>query len=482
MNSSIPTRELRLGALAGLVGGLVFGAAMVQLGMLPTIASLVKADSPVVGFALHMIVAAMIGASFGVLVRYQQSGAGETLFWGLSYATFWWFLGPLTLLPLLSGDGLAWDVDMARAAFPSLLGHVLYGAGTGVTLLLLQRRGRSEIASHSIPVLMRGALAGLISVWLLGSAFRMQRPQPIFTDGLANVPAWLVMLLLGLFAGTSFALLYPRPGKSAGVNLIRGTVYGFLGWIIVTLTLLPMLNADGLRWSLSEAEAKFVALPGFLLFGAATAILYQWLNTLVKLLFSDVIRDRHDESVGTQGIRAISRGIIAGLVGGLLFTLVMLRIGILPTVAGLVGSSSALTGFFVHLGISMLVGVSYGFLFRAQSYDLGSALGWGVSYGFFWWVLGSLTLMPILLGGAPQWTAQAAAGSFAALIGHLAYGAALGVTFYGLEARYSPWWIPHTEVEAARVAARKAQVLTESPALWVQIIVIALILPILLRG
>ena len=451
MNPSTPARELRLGALAGLVGGLVFGAAMTQLGMLPTIASLVKADSPVVGFALHMLIAAVIGAGFGLLVRYQQPGAGETLFWGLSYGTFWWFLGPLTLLPLLSGNGLAWDVDMARAAFPSLLGHVLYGAGTGLTLLLLQRRNRSEAARLTVATLIRGALAGLASVWLFGQTLGMQRPPPSMNDLFVGAPAWTILLLLGLFTGMSFALLYPQPGRSAGVNLVRGTVYGFLGWIVVMLTLLPLLKAEGLDWSLSTAEAKFIALPGFLLFGAATAILYQWLDILVKLLFSDALPLRHDESVGTQGVRAIGRGIIAGLVGGLLFTLVMLRIGSLPTVAELVGSSSALTGFFVHLGISVLVGVSYGFLFRAQSYDLGSALGWGVSYGFFWWVLGPLTLMPVFLGGAPQWTTQAAAGSFSALIGHLTYGAALGVTFYSLEARYSPWWIPHTEVEAARV-------------------------------
>ena len=482
MNSSTPVRELRLGALAGLVGGLVFGAAMTQLGMLPTIASLVKADSPVIGFALHMLIAAVIGASFGLLVRYQQPGAGETLFWGLSYGTFWWFLGPLTLLPLLSGDGLAWDVGMARAAFPSLLGHVLYGAGTGLTLLLAQRRDRSEAAHLTVATLIRGALAGLISVWLLGLAFRMRDPLPSLNDLFTGAPAWVVLLLLGLFAGTSFALLYPQPGRSTGVSLIRGTVYGFLGWIVVMLTLLPLLNAEGLNWSLSAAEAKFIALPGFLLFSAATAILYQWLDILVKLLFSDALPNRHDESVGTQGVRAIGRGIIAGLIGGLLFTLVMLRIGILPTVAGLVGSSSALTGFFVHLGISVLVGISYGFLFRAQSYDLGSALGWGVSYGFFWWVLGPLTLMPVFLGGVPQWTTQAATDAFAALIGHLAYGAALGITFYRLEARYSPWWIPHTELASAHVADRKTQVLTASPALWVQIIVIALILPMLLGG
>jgi hypothetical protein len=38
-----------------------------------------------------------------------------------------------------------------------------------------------------------------------------------------------------------------------------------------------------------------------------------------------------------------------------------------------------------------------------------SAVGWGVSYGFVWWLIGPLTLMPILLGTTPDWTAGATA-------------------------------------------------------------------------
>ena len=44
--------------------------------------------------------------------------------------------------------------------------------------------------------------------------------------------------------------------------------------------------------------------------------------------------------------------------------------------------------FTFDLVISDLIGISYGLLFQRQSYDIGSALGWGVSYGFFWWIFG----------------------------------------------------------------------------------------------
>jgi hypothetical protein len=127
-----------------------------------------------------------------------------------------------------------------------------------------------------------------------------------------------------------------------------------------------------------------------------------------------------------------------------------------------------------------LIGASDGLLFHRQSYDIGLALGWGVSYGFVWWILAALTLMPIFLGTEPQWTVEAAAEQLRSLIHHLVYGAALRVTFYFLEARYNPWWMTRTQAEAARVA-RKEQVLTSALGLCVLVVTIALTLPVILH-
>ena len=66
------------------------------------------------------------------------------------------------------------------------------------------------------------------------------------------------------------------------------------------------------------------------------------------------------------------------------------------------------------------------------------------------------------------------------MIGHLAYGAGLGIAFYLLEARYSPWWITRTELQAQRVQHRKEQLVTSSPALWTQVILVGLTLMVLL--
>ena len=263
---------------------------------------------------------------------------------------------------------------------------------------------------------------------------------------------------------------------------IRGLVYGFFWWVVGLLTVVPAISGAGLFWSLEEVRSVFAIFPGSLLFGAAVALFYQWLGGVVNLLFSDVTIGGNNEGVGTQGIRIVGRSSLAGLVGGVFFSLVMFQAGFFKYVAALVGQQSPLTGFLVHMGIAVLVGTSYGLLFRRQSYDVGSALGWGVSYGFFWAMLGPITLMPIFLGGAPQWTPTALGGAFPNLIGHLAYGAGLGISFHLLQARDNPWWIPRTQVQAARVALRKDQLLTSAPALWILVVIIGLTLPILLAG
>lgn len=471
------------GALAGLAGGLVFGAAMTQLGVLPSVASLVRAESAVVGFIVHMLIAAVIGAGFGILVGRQRPGAGETLFWGLSYGAFWWFLGPLTLMPLLLGGSLTWDVPSAQAAFPSLLGHLWYGVSAGLALVLIRLRQGAAVEALSRGALLRGALAGLAGGWLLKVLLDGQDPSvPLTAMATAEPPVWagLVVLLIGVLAGLGFAILYPRPADGSGPWLVRGSLYGFCWWVVGPLTLVPLFRGFGLTWSLETARAEFASLVGFLLFGAAMALSYQWLDTLARVLFSDVIGGPDEEGVGVQGLRAIGRGVLGGLVGGLLFTVVMVRVGFLPAVASLIGSTSPVTGLVVHLLIAVLVGASYGLLFRRQSFDVGSALGWGVSYGFFWWIFGALTLMPILLGVPPRWTVAVAGGLTASLVGHLAYGAGLGITFHLLEARYSPWWIPVNQAAAVRSARRRDQVLTSAPAVWVMVAVIALTLPVVL--
>ena len=477
MRSEMMRRGLVPGAVAGVVGGLAVGMAMARLGS-PAASPPVAA----VGFSVYLIIAALVGAGFGLLVWHQRSGASEIFFWGLGYGVLLWFLGPLTLIPLLLHRTLAWEVRSAQAAFPGLLGLLIYGASAGLTLAVLRRASGPRISGAFQGSLLRGAVSGLFAAWVVGRMLDAQHQLPAWAVPEGSLPPLFVVLALGAIAGAGFAALHPGLLDGGGPALVRGTVYGFFCWVAGVLTLIPLTTGAGPAWSVAAARANFVTFPGSLLFGAGTALGYQALGALGRLLFSDQIADPDgtEEGPGAEGLRALGRGAVGGLLGGLIFTVVMVRIGFLPTVARLIGSVSPFTGFVTHLVIADLIGASYGLLFRRQSYDLGSALGWGVSYGFFWWILGPLTLLPMLLGAAPRWAPEVAAGLSASLIGHLAYGAALGVGFHLLEARYSPWWVPLSSMEEARAKHRKEQLLTSAPGLWALVLTVALTVPIVL--
>jgi hypothetical protein len=470
------TQSLTRGAAAGVAGRLVLDALTTGLGRPPEPGWLHIGPSAL-GFPIGLLIAALLGVGFGLLVGHQRSGAGETFLWGLGFGVFLWFLGPLTVIPLLLHAAPAWSVRSAQAAFPRLLSLLLYGATVGLALASL-RFGRGQ---HSGGTgwgrLLRGAASGFLAAWIVGKLLAEQHQLPAF----ALSHGFAVLLTTGAIAGAGFASLYPLPLDGGGPALVRGTVYGFFCWVAGILTLSPLTTGAAPAWSVAAARANFATFPASVLFGAGTAVGYQLLTALGRFLFSDQIASADDdEGPGIEGLRTVGRGAAGGLLGGLIFTVVMIQIGFLPTVARLIGSRSPVAGFIAHLIIADLIGASYGILFRRQSYDLGSALGWGVSYGFFWWILGPLTLLPIFLGATPRWTPDVAAGLTASLVGHLAYGAALGVGFQVLEARDSPWWVPLSSIEEARAAHRKQQLLTSAPALWALVLILALTVPIVL--
>ncbi|XRQ07261.1 hypothetical protein ACN3XK_63900 [Actinomadura welshii] len=455
------------GAFAGAAGGMVWGAAMVSLGTLPDVAVLAGSGAPWVGFVLNMLISVGVGAVFGLLAAHQRIRSSELLFWGLGYGMFWWFLGTLTLLPLLSGTPMTWSLDAAQTALPSLFGHLYYGAVTAVVFALLQRDGRSVAADHLRP---RTLLRGLLAAVIVGGVLAVTAG-----DRLGWLPA--VTLLMGV----GYPLMFTGRAEGTGPAIVRGTAYGFLWWIVAVLTVAPLLDGGPLDWSRPAVAEATATLPPYLLAGAGIAAVFGWLGSLSRALFVDDVRLR-TRAVGTRGLRVVGYGSLAGLIGGVLFGFVWGAVDVLPTVAKLVGADGDVAGWVVHLLIAQGIGVSYALLFRGRAYDVVSGVGWGLSYGFFWWVFGGLTLMPATLGVPLWWTAPTIAADFASLIGHLAYGGALGAVLVWLEHRENPWWLARNDIEAARAAARRDQVLGSAPALWILTALIALTVPVMVAG
>src|SRR5258708_38970969 len=106
-------QSLGWGALASVAGGLLFGAIMLSTNSLPRVAGLMGSTSPVIGFLVHLAIAALIGMSFGVVCRSDSPNIGARVAWGLVYGLACWFLGPLTLVALLLGGTLTRNIASA---------------------------------------------------------------------------------------------------------------------------------------------------------------------------------------------------------------------------------------------------------------------------------------------------------------------------------------------------------------------------------
>ena len=136
------TRELKLGAYGGFAGGLVFGAMMGFMGMLPMIGSMVGQPTAGAGFVVHMVNSVIIGAGFALVLGRFVSGTHSGVGLGLAYGGAWWILGPLTLMPLFMGMGLGvnWNAAAAAAMLPSLVGHLMFGGVLGLVYAWLRHR------------------------------------------------------------------------------------------------------------------------------------------------------------------------------------------------------------------------------------------------------------------------------------------------------------------------------------------------------
>src|SRR5262249_41689567 len=132
-------RSIGWGAVAGLVGGLISLPVMAATGVLPRIAGLDSSFGGLRGLLVHLLVSAGIGMSYGLLFRNEASNLGLGLPWGFLFGLIWWYVGPLTLLPLALTGVYDWRASAASALLPSLIGHLIYGGATAFTFIRLEQ-------------------------------------------------------------------------------------------------------------------------------------------------------------------------------------------------------------------------------------------------------------------------------------------------------------------------------------------------------
>ncbi|MGD9697328.1 MAG: hypothetical protein AB7V42_16915 [Thermoleophilia bacterium] len=125
------------GIAGGLVGGVAFGVLMQVMGMIPMVAMLVGSDSAGIGWLVHLVISAGIGASFGLLLGAAAAGAARAIGLGAVYGIVWWVLGGLLIMPAWLGMPV---FTFTTAAWMSLVGHLVYGLLLGATYALVRPR------------------------------------------------------------------------------------------------------------------------------------------------------------------------------------------------------------------------------------------------------------------------------------------------------------------------------------------------------
>jgi uncharacterized membrane protein YagU involved in acid resistance len=283
-------RAIVAGGLSGVVGGWAFGKWMEQVNFFPLIAGLMRTDSREIGIVLHFIIAVVIGASFGLLFQRDVRGYGSSLGWGLAYGMFWWFLGPLTLLPALQGRPIDWSAERATGLFGSLIGHIIYGLLVGVIYGLIDRlwvgffieadpinREVEGPARRTLQALGWGALASLAGGLLYSVVMLVTGVLPrvaALVGASAPETGFVVHLAISALIGMSFGVLFQYEAPNVGAGIAWGLLYGLTWWFAGWLTLYPILLGRPVAWGTAAAAAALPGLVGHLIYGAATAFVF----------------------------------------------------------------------------------------------------------------------------------------------------------------------------------------------------------------
>lgn len=129
--------SLVAGVAGGLVGGVAFGMLMQMMGMMPMVAMLARSESLVVGWLVHLLIAAAIGLSYGLIFAGLARTLLAAVVIGIAYGAVWWVLGALAAMPAILGMP---TFTLNAAAWQSLMGHVIYGGLLGATYGLIRPR------------------------------------------------------------------------------------------------------------------------------------------------------------------------------------------------------------------------------------------------------------------------------------------------------------------------------------------------------
>src|SRR4029453_16796800 len=172
--------------------------------------------------------------------------------------------------------------------------------------------------------------------------------------------------------GAGFGLMVRRQRCAPSETVFLGAAYGALWWCIGPLTLLPLALGQAPAWDVAAAQREFPSLLGHLVFGMGTALVFVVLHGP-----GDPGRVRRPVGVGT-----LVRGLLAGLLAALALRAVLhgRAPAVVPAIA--VGPAPA----------------------RRRRGGGGPGGAGAGGWGFVAWVVGELTVLPLLADAGLRWS------------------------------------------------------------------------------
>jgi hypothetical protein len=284
------SRAILAGGFAGIASGLFLGDWSLHGGFFPLIAGLGSIESQTVEVVLQFAIAFLIGGSFGLLFQRDVRGYGSCMGWGLSYAVFCWFAGPLSLFPLLRGVPLNLPAALAADLFGALVGYTLFGILLGVLYAIFDKVW-VRLFIQSDPLnrefegpgfrlfrsLQWGAIAGvaggIISSPFLFATHVLMNIVGVDTH-LSTFHGFLVHLLVSTIIGVSYGVLFRDEASNLGMASAWGGMFGLIWWYIGPLTLLPLILTGEVDWRITAVSMLLPSLLGHLIYGACTASVF----------------------------------------------------------------------------------------------------------------------------------------------------------------------------------------------------------------
>jgi len=284
------TRPIICGALAGILSGLVFDRWTLAGGFSPLLAGIAGLSSLREYAILQTGMTLILGALFGLLFQRDIRSLGSAMSWGLGIALTGWFVGPLTLFPLLRGLPLDWSPASVSNQFGALIGQILFGLLLGFTYAGFDRvwvrlfiqsdplyKKPEGPALHFFRSVFWGAAAGLLGGIVSGPfMFATGVLTVIVGTGthLSLQMAIPIHLTVSTLIGTLFGVLFRNERPSAGVGIAWGSLFGLIWWYAGVLTLLPIALAGSVDWRPKAATMLLPSLIGHMLYGAVSASIY----------------------------------------------------------------------------------------------------------------------------------------------------------------------------------------------------------------